>query len=125
MENHFIGFLKSLENSGNKALIESMSEGLNTLIESYRVGGYTSTIEKESALDRFNNEIAARTMDSGNNLLSMLIEADKKHKNKYSVDTEPELDNNPTSQFYRELNKVKSIPKEYKEDDLGFGIDEV
>jgi len=125
MENHFLGFLKSLESSGNKILIESVKEGLETMLESYRVGGYNSYSEKESALDRFNNNIAAKSMDSGNNLLSMIMEADKKHQGKYSVDTEPELDNNPTSQFYRELNKIKSIPKEYKEDDLGFGLDDV
>jgi hypothetical protein len=130
MDIHFLKFLESLETSSNKELLESMKSGFGALIESagalgVRVGGYNSYTERESALDRYNGNAANLSSAGGNDLLNILRESEKRLRSKYSHDTEPELDGNPTSQFYRELNKVKSIPKEYKEDDLGFGIDEV
>ncbi len=127
MENHFLNFLNSLKNSKNKNLLESLESGLGAMLECYRVGGYQSDVERVSTIDRMNGEVANISSAAGSDLLNILIQNENKLKGRYSYDPNPELDGLPTSQFIKDLVKEKypTRPKEYTDDDLGFGLNDV
>lgn len=103
MQNKFENFLNRLKTDDNKVLIETIEKGFKAITENYgdfiiRVDRFREE-QKVPALDTFNDMAAMTAHSMGNEVLNFLKNSRERYNHLYTVDDEPELDYNPTSEF--------------------------
>jgi hypothetical protein len=97
MQDKFTSFLKKLENSDNKSLLEAVSKGYQCIMEGY--ADVRDEVDEVDTLSQFNNMAVREASMQGNNVLAFLDQSGKQNASRFSVDTDEELDGNPTNDF--------------------------
>lgn len=96
MEEDFKSFLTALSRDENSSLMENILKGYSCIFEGY------ADVRDEHTLDAttmFNQRAAYNSSLEGNNILSFLQRSSEQLSDKYTIDNEPELDGNGTSDF--------------------------
>ena len=119
MKAKFESFLSRLETTENKPLLETIQKGFKAITESYA----DLREEMPAAIDQFNTMANAKAMSMGNTVLNFLHNSSQQYNHLYSEDTEPELDQNFTSEFNQYVEPPK--PKDELETDLGLTAEEL
>lgn len=96
MEQDLKKFLEALSRDENSSLMENVLKGYSCIFEGYADVRDEHTVD---ATTMFNKRTAFNSSMEGNNILSFLQRSSEQLSGKYSVDNEPELDNNGTSDF--------------------------
>jgi hypothetical protein len=113
MISKFESFLDRLKTEDNKVLIETITSGFKTIVESYA----DLREERVSALDEFNDMSIMAAQMIGNPSLSFLQNSKMQYEHLYKEDDEPELDMMPTSTFNQYIEP--EVKKDEIQEDLG------
>lgn len=117
----FREFLNSIKSEENDALLECIDKGFCVLMEGFYPDDSPISYERESTIDKFNTMAQNLAMTMGSDVLARVNSANRNRQKIFTVDKEPELDDNPTSEFINIdlVKKNKNMPTSSKDEDLG------